>query len=292
MKTTLSPKELARAIGVSESSLKRWADKGVIQVTLTAGGHRRIAVSEAIRFIRATRRSLVDPRILGMPDLTAAGDLPPRGEDVERLYQMLLAGDAVQARGLLLSAYLSGRSVASLCDGLIREVMDRLGDLWQHDGAGVFLEHRAVDICIQAASQLRLVLPEPTRSLVAVGGAPSGDPYLLPSFLAAAVLTEEGFQSMNLGPDTPFESLELAARGHGARLVWLSVSGRVDARPLAARIAELARSLAEIGAFVVVGGRRASELSLPPSDNLFSGASMAELVAFARGVRAGGTRGS
>ena len=42
MKPLLSPKELADAIGVSESSIKRWVDNGEIQATKTSGGHRRI----------------------------------------------------------------------------------------------------------------------------------------------------------------------------------------------------------------------------------------------------------
>ena len=40
----LSPRELAEAVGVSESSLKRWADRGRVHVHRTEGGHRRIPV--------------------------------------------------------------------------------------------------------------------------------------------------------------------------------------------------------------------------------------------------------
>jgi len=37
----LSPRELAEALGVSESSLKRWVDAGKIAASRTEGGHRR-----------------------------------------------------------------------------------------------------------------------------------------------------------------------------------------------------------------------------------------------------------
>ena len=59
MRHVLSPKELAQAIGVSESSLKRWADEGLLRATRTAGGHRRIPLAEAIRFLRDTQATLV-----------------------------------------------------------------------------------------------------------------------------------------------------------------------------------------------------------------------------------------
>ena len=47
MKQVLSPREMATVLGVSESSIKRWVDDGAITSTKTAGGHRRITVSEA-----------------------------------------------------------------------------------------------------------------------------------------------------------------------------------------------------------------------------------------------------
>ena len=66
MKQLLSPKDLARATGVSESSLKRWADSGRLECTRTAGGHRRIPLAEAVRFIRESSISVVDPSMLGI----------------------------------------------------------------------------------------------------------------------------------------------------------------------------------------------------------------------------------
>ena len=71
MKRLLSPKELADAIGVSESSLKRWADAGRLQVARTEGGHRRIPIAEAVRFIRDTGAVVVRPDLLGLLALHA-----------------------------------------------------------------------------------------------------------------------------------------------------------------------------------------------------------------------------
>jgi excisionase family DNA binding protein len=287
VKSTLSPKELARAIGVSESSLKRWADRGVIQVNRTAGGHRRISIPEAIRFIRESGADLVDPRILGLAEVAPSADLPARGAESERLFELLQAGNGNGARGMILSLYLSGWSVADICDGPLREALQRVGELWKHDSAGIFIEHRATDICIQAANQLRLLLPPADPGLVAVGGAPAGDPYLLPSLLASAVLAAEGYSATNLGPDTPYESLLLAATENEAKLVWLSLSGDHDLSATREAVLGLGIQLAEGGAHLVVGGRGAKELRLPPQAKILVGASLGELVAFARGIRQG-----
>ena len=65
----LTPKDLADAIGASERSVRRWLDAGTVKVTRTAGGHRRIALEEAVRFIRASGQQVVRPEILGVQGL-------------------------------------------------------------------------------------------------------------------------------------------------------------------------------------------------------------------------------
>ena len=71
MKPLLSPRELADAIGVSESSIKRWVDGGLIGATKTAGGHRRIPINEAVRFLRDRQSSLVKPEAIGLNDVAS-----------------------------------------------------------------------------------------------------------------------------------------------------------------------------------------------------------------------------
>lgn len=287
MKATLSPRELAEAIGVSESSLKRWADSGRIVVSRTSGGHRRIAMAEAIRFIRENRATIVRPDILGFPDLEAAAwdDLNEHDEG-ERLYNYLRDGKMSEARGVIMAAYLSGKSIAALADGPIRDCMTRLGELWKNEDDGIMAEHRATDICIQAVQQLRGTLQAHPRGIVAVGCAPSGDPYLLPSLLAAAALAAEGFRTINLGPETPTEVLAQAISEHNARLAWISISSLADAQALTDAIIQLNEQLNEMDCELAVGGRCADQLNIPPGATLFQGATIGELVAYARGMRA------
>ncbi|REJ93532.1 MAG: helix-turn-helix domain-containing protein [Planctomycetota bacterium] len=50
MNDLLTPKQVARAISVSESSIKRWCDRGAIATQYTPGGHRRIPLSGLLEF--------------------------------------------------------------------------------------------------------------------------------------------------------------------------------------------------------------------------------------------------
>ncbi len=289
MNKLLSPKELAEAIGVSESSLKRWADSGLIEYSRTVGGHRRITLGEAIRYIRETRTPVVRPEVLGIPDLNLFAQPPAPGTEADQLYKALVEGRAAEARALLLWLYLSGRGVAELLDGPLQEALARLGALWQHDEEGIFLEHRATDICLQALNQLRLTLPRSDDGPLAIGSAPAGDPYIIPSTAAALLLGSLGFRAVNLGPNTPFDTLRLAAENQRPRLVWLSVSYVEEPDAVQRGLALLEARLAELGIHLAVGGRQGHLVTADIGPRVFCGASMTELAAFARGLLAAQT---
>ena len=283
MKRSLSPKDLAAAIGVSESSLKRWADAGKIAVARTEGGHRRIPIAEAVRFIRESGSQIVRPEVLDLPEISAVASNDDGADDV--LYQQLAAGNSREVRGMVMARYLQGASLASIFDGPIMHAMARIGELWQHDPRGVFIEHRATDTCLQAASQLRALFEPADDAAVAVGGAPSGDPYLLPSLLASTLLASEGLRPVNLGPDTPIASFRHAVAHYHPKMVWISVS--TPAPPnLGDELAALARELASQDATLVIGGRRCHDVARQVRDACVV-ESMSELAAFARGLAAG-----
>jgi len=286
MKPVVSPKELAMAIGVSESSLKRWADDGLISASRTAGGHRRIQIGEAIRFIRESKATLVRPDILGLSGIaTTRDEITSPDEPAERLYDHLYAGRGIEARGLLLYLYLTGQSVADIADGVIRPTLERLGELWRTDDAGIFIEHRSMDVIAQAVRQLRAIAEPESYEDVALGGAPSGDPYILPTLLAATTLEGEGIQGVNLGPDLPFDALYAGIRRHQPALVWMSVTAVRDARAIEGGIATIAEAAAACGALFVLGGQALRQVRVPAHPCIRVGERMADLVKIAQGLR-------
>lgn len=288
MQKLLTTKDLADALGASESSLRRWTNSGAIGTTRTPGGHRRIPLADAIRFIRDTRAAVVRPDILGLPDVTAGSSSGQA--HAHKLYDALIAGDAKAARGCIVSMYLGGMSVAAISDGPVHSAMERIGELWSHDCHGILVEHEATDICIGAISAIRQLLPEtPNDAPLALGATPPGDPYILPSAMAAAVLVDAGWRAANFGPQVPLDLLADAARDRGARLVWLSVSSVADAGKLRKEISKFADRLSRANVPLVVGGRCAVELEGARLTSVQFMQSMAELSAFARGaVRARG----
>ncbi|MCP4201711.1 MAG: hypothetical protein GY769_07230 [bacterium] len=162
--------------------------------------------------------------------------------------------------------------------------MTRIGELWTGEPSGIFWEHRATQIAIQALARLRGLIKVPDDAPFAVGGAPSGDRYILPSMAVAAVLEGEGMRAVNLGPDTPPDTLALGVDDLSARLAWLSVSVASKPERLRDAIMKLLPTLEGRGTPLVVGGAQARKLNLPKTDLLYVGRSMAELEALVKGM--------
>ena len=284
MEKLLTTNDVAEAIGASESSLRRWTNSGAIRTSRTVGGHRRIPLSEAIRFIRESGATVVRPELLGLSGisvspLSGGGAAGPQGVE-DAIYRALVDGDARAARGQIIGLYLGGMSPAAMFDGPVGRGMHRVGELWQHAARGILVEHRATDICIQAVAP-----PPDSDAPVAVGGAPAGDPYLLPSLMVAAVLADAGYRETNYGAHTPLDGLAEAAAEQKASLVWLSVSTPAQEAELQRGVEKLSKALRQHDATLVVGGRHAGEIQPRRLPNVHVLQTMAELSAFARGAK-------
>jgi len=296
VKPFVTPRELAEALGLGESSIKRWADEGRITVGRTAGGHRRIAIAEAIRFVRESGLPLIHPQPLGLPAVQAGTEAALMEETPDAvLHRLLTEGREEEVRRLVLGEFFAGRSIARIADELVAPPMETIGELWKKDTGGIFIEHRAYEICAQSARLLMGYIPRPPDDApMAVGGAPSGDLHALPSLLASAVLLENGFHAVNLGAETPFEVLEIALRTYRPKLTWVSTTLH-DAQKNGAAIAEgvrrLARKARAWGGEVMIGGRGVPEaLHSSRISNLLVCRSMTDLDDRAKSLRGAADR--
>lgn len=286
---SLSPRDFAFALGVSESSVKRWVDDGKIHALRTPGGHRRIAVGEAIRFVRATAAHLPRPEFLGLGELSRRGLADPGDLAAvsAALHHALLEGRTLEARTLLAQAFIAGASAADLCDGPVRGALNRIGDLWHHDQAGVFIEHRATAIVVEVFGFLRTLMVLEHGAVRAVGCAPTGDPYVIPTLAVATVLASEGFDVTNLGAETPMSSLVFAIEQVRPRIVWISASTAAGAEAVVAGIGSVLAAARSSSATVIVGGRSIEQDSYRFPTEVFACRNARDLAAFSRGLQTG-----
>ena len=301
MEPTFSPKRVAEAVGVSESSLKRWADNGRLTVERTVGGHRRIHRSEVLRFVREAGLRVRRPDLLGLSSPAVPTDGSGRVVDApdpaDTLFDQLSDGDAQGTHAFLLNLYLEGMPIAEICDGPVKEAMHRIGEVWHCERErGIVIEHRATAALLQAIASLRAVVtpapapgggpgdagasPGPREGKpVVLGGSPTGDPYLLPSILTAWVLADAGCDDVNLGPETPPEAFVHAVEDHKPLVAWIACACG-GARPANEDLKRILRALQPHGGSLVIGGRGFVDAPPPPLPGMSFCRSMAEVRGF------------
>lgn len=255
MKPLVSPKQVARAVGVSESSLKRWCDQGLLPMVKTAGGHRRLPISGVLEFLRATGHEILRPEELGLPTSMGRGQRSLQ-QAAKELESALLAGDESVAQRILLDLYVAGQPLTALFDDVIAEAFHRIGDGWSCGSVEVYRERRAVEICQRALVELRSAFPLPAPSApLAIGGTLSGDNYVLPTRMAELILRALGWQATSLGCNLPTPTWLSAIEQLRPRLVWISVSHCDSTTTLLEALGQVLPAARAHGAEVLLGGQ-------------------------------------
>lgn len=261
-----SPKQLAEALLVSESSVKRWCDGGAIATVRTLGGHRRVTLDGLQQFLSQTGRTLPYPEALGLPNLASQREQSiPGSENLEQqaFRDALAAGDESTCRAILQARIACGSTRTEAAEDLVTDAMQGIGTSWQCRELDIYQERRGCDICMRLINELRASIPPMGGGApVAIGGAPEGDPYQLPSALVELALREVGWNATSLGNNVPLESFQQAAHDCKPRLVWLSVSAIADPPMFIARVNRLAEQLGE-NVPLLVGGRGLSDTIRP-----------------------------
>lgn len=259
MKHLITPKQVAQAIGVSESSLKRWCDRGILTTVRTAGGHRRLALQDVVQFLRQSGHGIVKPELLGLPSTVGQGDtVVSRAR--ERIRDALLSGDEDQCRRIVFDLYLAGTTVADIFDRVLAVAFHQIGHAWQRGEVVVYRERRACEIALKALHDLRQVVSRPTIDApVAIGGALEHDPYRLPTTMVEIVLQEAGWRATSCGTLLPAATLAEAVREARPRLLWVSVSSMESVPGFLDDYTKLYETAVQCGTAVAVGGRALTE---------------------------------
>lgn len=288
----LTTKQVAEALRVSESSVKRWCNGGAIHTVRTVGGHRRIPLDALLSFLERTNRRIESPllggrtvsdggsrasapvseksaffvaesassvsRSSGIPGSTQpqhASHIDLSTDALPRFLEALEVGNEAICREILGAVWSTTGSVASMAEQFITPAFRQVGERWGGGAVEVFQERRACEICSRMLHEFRKLLPAPTAdSPLALGGAPAGDQYTLPSQLIELVLIEQGWRGMNLGNNLPLPTIAAAVRIHRPSMLWLSVS-HLDAPHEFAEQYQALRTELPADLPIVIGGR-------------------------------------
>ena len=280
--TALTTQEVARLLSVSEATIKRWADDGLIQSEKTVGGHRRFGLAEIARFKR--ERGATPP---SNGAVRAPAKRGSRGKaSPAELFQRLAEGDEEETAAALISAYLHGQSLVSLFDRVVTPAMHRVGDLWYRGELTIADEHLATQTAIASLQKLRSVIhvspPRETRALIC---GIEGDLHEVPIHLLHSLLEADGWDVINLGPNTPFFTLVEALAKHRPKLLCISAKLILDPDRLVRDYVQVRKAVNKLHGAIALGGDGFADRLLRerfPSE--FCAENFEQLLGFARSL--------
>ncbi len=279
----VSTAQVAHALGVSVTTVKRWVDDNVLPAHRTVGGHRKLLMTEVLRLVRGGNLPQADLSRL-MPQ-GPAGDTDPDAV-LRQMRDAVAATDVDLIGSIIHGAYQSGTPVETLADRVIAPTLFAAGREWSAAKMDVLQEHRVTQACVAACYELGALLKTNTDKgrPVAVGGAPEHDHALLPSLLAKLTLLDAGWDAIYLGPHTPMAALVSAVDRLAPQLIWLTVTHLEHPEQFLAEYGELYRACDARGVAVVVGGRGLTDPVRVRMPYTAFGDGMTQLGAFARSL--------
>jgi len=131
----------------------------------------------------------------------------------ERLQGRMLRGDLEGSWQVVEAAMAAGREPRDIYVEILAPTLHAVGDLWQSGSVGIEQEHLASGV---AASIIGRLGPRFTRrgrkKGIVIVAMPPGERHGLGVAMLADILTQDGYEVRNLGPDTPAPSLVATMR--------------------------------------------------------------------------------
>lgn len=263
----LTSKEVAKLLGVSEASIKRWADSGLLPPEKTAGGHRRFRPEDVAIFQRnkglGGSRHESPQRTRGSSStvkLEARGKntwLAKREKEaaLDALFEALLEGRVEAVSALIVNSYLQGCDLALIFDQVLSRPMRRVGELWNEGKLSIAREHIATRTALSALQRLHGVIAVPeVHGMLAICCGTENDFHELSVQFTQVLLESEGWGVLNLGPNTPFFALTEVMIEKDAKLVCVSSTILHNPDRAVREYKEFSEAAGRAGVRIVLGG--------------------------------------
>ncbi len=248
--------EVARLCRVSDATVKRWEDAGLLKSERTSGGHRRFRAEEVNRFQReqglGLKQSHGDESVLKATIRTR--DKKSYSDSI--FLQSLIDGCEEAAAHVVITKHLEGKPLTEIIDRLVCPAMQEIGDLWHRGEISVPQEHLATRTAFSIIYKLRYALPIPVmKNGLAICCAMEGDFHELPMLLAQIAIENEGFEVINFGAATPLYSLSDEIIKYSPNFICISAAVINDLERLSRDYKDFKEKIAKLKIPVLLGGR-------------------------------------
>lgn len=271
-RSSLSSRDLSKLLDINVSTVKRWADSGLLPCFKTPGGHRRFRLEDIQGFLveRGVNPRTLDPFII-------AEDWQQRLEEAilnrhwnwlrDHLVSLATTGQTASVVRVFSAMYLTGVHPAELCDNVISPALVHIGHQWATNRLTVVDEHLATHTIHSAFDQMSSRWP-PQRSCdyTAICVCFSNNEHDLPCHFVSQVLRHEGWKASVIGANTPTESIITAIEKHRPDLIAVSATIIPDMVAFTSDSLRVANAAREHGGTLAVGGNAVFAQNYSPPD--------------------------
>ena len=225
----LTTREVARVIGVHESTVKRWCNDGHLDFEKTSGGHRRIRLNALLDCTE--RLDIPHPlRFLNSEAVPAweAFQAIQKKASYQLAAQMVLGWYRVNSlqKSYRFIEYLitQGIPLAALLDNIFGKILLTLGTEWQEGQISIGDEHliyHGIRNTLELLDSKEAVVSSGAK--VALVGCINGSRHEAGSLMVRSVLREHGWEVLYLGAAVPHEEFAYMQLKKHASLVCISV---------------------------------------------------------------------
>lgn len=241
--------DVARALNVGVSSVKRWTDEGALKSVKTVGGHRRYTLTAVHDF--AASRGFDTSTLPAPPPEPDAGGSEDFSSIRRDLLEALEHGDAWRARSLIAYNATIVRDRASFLDQVVAGALFTIGERWKDGSWSVDLEHRASYLIAEVLDRMRPTAL-PANDSLALLACPPDNLHDLPLRMIRLILEWNNWHTEYLGAAVPWSDLDRAVTRSTPGIVLLSARNPEEFD--APQFVELASRWTDAGTHVCVGG--------------------------------------
>jgi excisionase family DNA binding protein len=284
----ISTKEVAGLFSITETTVKRWSDEGLIPCVKSPGGHRKFRLSDVVEFAEKQGYPVtgtLEPPLTKeqMETVQFAIHTQNYHKIAEVLYDEALQADPEGVFQLL--NYLSKHNIklSTLADEVLRPPMVRIGELWKDGKLQIDQEHRTSHAMTEAMVRLVPQLHKKDRNgLKAVCACLEGEQHEIGLRSLAFALETEGFRVDFLGSNTPIDSLISSVKQHKPNLVCVSFTSSAPHPHLLDAFSRLAKAVRSVGGRLVAGGYFAGNFTAEKLHCDYLASSVTDGISFVR----------
>lgn len=255
MEHTFSSKQVADFLGVNESSVKRWADSGMLGCYKTPGGHRKFKKDDIMLFSIKYSYELKRNAFSG-PNTDSLQGQAFNFDKINTVFlKNLFTNSDDEILDYIYSLHISGLSITDFYDSVLGKTMKIIGEMWKKNEITIEQEHIATNKMTKALIKFHGKLESKLKNgLTAFCGCLEKEFHELPLLSVNNALQYDGWNTVYAGVNLPVKSFISGIKTYKPDLVCLSATIIEDKSRFEKDVKKIYDASKAAGASFIIGG--------------------------------------